>query len=63
VLIAVEKGIAVFNLNKAGDRPYSDVVTTGLDFGIFGELAFVNDTLVQQPAKMSDSRNPDLFLA
>lgn len=63
MLIAVERGLAVFNLNKAGERPYSDVVTTGLDFSIFGELTFVNDTLVQQPVKMSDSRNPDLFLA
>lgn len=61
--MANEKSVAIFDIHDASERPYKDVVTTGLDFSIFGELAFVNDTLVHNPSKPSDSRDPDLFLA
>lgn len=61
--MANEKSVAIFNLQESSERPYKDVVTTGLDFSIYGELAFVNDTLVQNPVKPTDSRDPDLFLA
>lgn len=61
--MAVEKSVAIFNLHQASERPYKDVVTCGLDFSIYGDLAFVNDTLVLNPENKSESRDPDLFLA
>lgn len=63
VILAVEKCVGIFNLQQASERPYKDVVTTGLDFSIFGELAFVSDSLVRNPVNSSESRNPDLLLA
>lgn len=39
-------------------RPYKDLVPTGIDFSVQGEFSFVNDQLVPGVNR----RDPDLFL-
>ena len=43
-------------------RPYSNIVTTGLDFSALNEFAFVNDRLVPNAQDSSQYRDPDAFL-
>lgn len=38
--------VVIKQVSKAQDRPYSKIITTGLDFSALDQLAFVNDTLV-----------------
>ena len=49
-------------MSKAAERPYSNIVTTGLDFSALNQFAFVNDKLVPNAVNPSQCRDPDLFL-
>ena len=62
VVLLVKKAIAIKQVSKAAERPYSNIVTTGLDFSALNQFAFVNDKLVPNAEKPSQCRDPDLFL-
>ena len=49
-------------VSKAEDRPYSSIVTTGLDFSTLDDFVFVNDKLIPGASKVGEYRDPDYFL-
>ena len=62
VVLLSKKSIAINQVSTASTRPYSNIVTTGLDFSALNQLAFVNDKLVPNAVNPDQYRDPDLFL-
>jgi len=49
-------------VSKASERPYSNIVTTGLDFSTLDDFVFVNDKLIPSASRAGEYRDPDYFL-
>jgi hypothetical protein len=56
-VIAVKQSVCIKSVKENSQRPYSNLVPTGIDFSVRGEFSFVNDQLVP-----GGKRDPDLFL-
>ena len=62
VVLLTKRSIVIKEVSKASDRPYSNIVTTGLDFSPLDDFVFVNDKLIPNACQTGEYRDPDYFL-